>query len=498
MTTPASLWSAAQAAAADAHTMDTLGMPSPVLMERAALCVAAEVVTRCAGLPVVCLVGPGNNGADALAVARIVAARGLQAHAWLVTPHRNPAGEAQLALARVHGVEVHSSSAALPSEAVWVDGLLGTGSSGPPRGPVSDALQWVGPQRGPTIAIDTPSGVEVDTGGVPGVAFRADVTVTLVRSKPGLHITPGRDHAGAVVIADIGICADPAGGSPVGLMLTAAAVARALEGMPRSAAHKGHRGHVAVVGGSPQTPGAAILCGVAAMRIGAGLCTLVGTAVPESRPELMRAPVGMPVVPGASVLAVGPGLTVTPAGIDLERLYREDPRAAVWDASALDSVDLTAAPAGPRILTPHPGEAARILSRRDPEQTWTSARVQENRVAAVNALQSATGVVVVLKGAGTLIQDEQGLSVALEGSQALATAGSGDVLAGCVAGLLAQGLAPLEAARVGVSVHGRAGDVAAAQTGNPLALEIAQALPHAARVLCSAAPGPREPRCVVG
>lgn len=497
MMTAASLWSAAQAAAADAHTMETLGVPSPVLMERAALCVAAEVLSRCGGRPVVCLVGPGNNGADALAVARIAAARGLQAHVWLVTEHRNPAAEAQLGVAKAHGVEVHLSPASLPPHAVWVDGLLGTGSSGAPRGPIAEALGWVAQQSGPAIAIDAPTGVDVDTGAVPGRAFCADVTVTLVRSKPGLHITPGRDHAGEVVIADIGISGGPLG-SAAGQVLTAAAVAQALEGIPKGVAHKGCRGHVAVVGGSPDTPGAAVLAGVAAMRIGAGLCTLVGTAVPDARPELMRAPAEMPIVPGASVLVVGPGLIVTPPGIDLERLYREDPRPAVWDANALDSIGSSAVPAGPRILTPHPGEAARMLARLHPEQTWTSARVQAHRMEAVNALQSATSVVVVLKGAGTITRDGEQLSVSLEGSEALATAGSGDVLAGCIAGLLAQGLDPFEAASVGSSVHGRAGEVAAAQAGNPLALEIADALPHAAGLLRAATPGPREPRCVAG
>ncbi|MGH1341179.1 MAG: NAD(P)H-hydrate dehydratase [Nannocystales bacterium] len=500
MSTPASLWSAEQAAAADAYTMDTLGVPSPVLMERAALCVASEVCSRSeegAGRPVVCLVGPGNNGADALAVARIAAARGLKAHAWLVSPHRNQAGEAQLALARAHGVQLHRSSESLPLEAAWVDGLLGTGSRGAPRGPLAEALIWVATRRGPSFAIDTPTGVDVDSGAVVGPAFRADVTVTLVRSKPGLHVTPGRDYAGSVVIADIGIAAGPTGSS-LGALLTAGTVASALEALPKNAAHKGHRGHVAVVGGGPGTPGAAVLSGVAAMRAGAGLCTLVGSPVPDVRPELMRAEAEMPVVPSASVLVVGPGLTSTPPGLDLAALYREDPRPAVWDASALEAIDGTSTPRGPRVLTPHPKEAARMLGRWNPGQTWTSARVQENRVDAVRVLQHDDAVVAVLKGAGTVMCGGGALQVALEGSEALATAGSGDVLAGCIAGLLARGLAFRDAAGVGVSVHGRAGDLAAGRVEIPLALEIAESIPHAIRALSSGAPGPREPRFVRG
>lgn len=435
----------------------------------------------------VCLVGPGNNGADALAVARICRARGQEAVAWLVTAHRNDAAEAQLAQARAHGVDVVDDPHALPTEAVWVDGLLGTGSAGAPRGPIAQVLARR--IRGPAVAIDVPSGVNVDTGAVPGPAFRADVTVTFVRSKPGLHVTPGRDFAGRVVVADIGITPPP--GAPVAArLLTAAHVAALLRARAAEAEHKGRRGHVAVVGGSPDTPGAAVLAGTAAMRAGAGLCTLVGTPVPDARPELMRAPLESPVAPQASVLVVGPGLTAPPPPSFLATLYVDDPRPAVWDASALDAVPMGATPAGPRVITPHPGEAARLLARALPKDGWTSARVQSERVQAASALHAAIGATTVLKGAGTLVVGADGLHVALEGSAALATAGSGDVLAGCIAGLLGQGLGALEAATAGVSVHGRSGELAGLM---PLALDIATALPRALAVLADGTPGPREP-----
>lgn len=466
--------------------MGMLGVPSPVLMERASLCVADEVQRRAEGRPVVCLVGPGNNGADALAVARICRARGLEAVAWLVTEHRNDAAQAQLAQAKAHGVTVLEDASGLPEDAVWVDGLLGTGSTGAPRGPVAQALAR--PLRGATVAIDVPSGVEVDTGCVAGPAFRADVTVTFVRSKPGLHVTPGRDFAGQVVVADIGISAPP-DASVAGRLLTVERVAGMLALRSGNAVHKGKRGHVAVVGGSPDTPGAAVLAGTAAMRSGAGLCTLVGTSVPGARPELMRAPLESPVVPGASVLVVGPGLTELPAAPFLERLYVDDPRPAVWDASALDEVPLAATPAGPRVITPHPGEASRMLSRLT-DEAWTSASVQAGRVRAASALHQATGAVTVLKGAGTLVVGPHGLSVAVEGTSVLATAGSGDVLAGCIAGLLGQGLTAEAAAGAGVSVHGRSGDLAGAM---PLALEIADALPRGIAALAQGGVGPREP-----
>lgn len=481
------LWSAQTSAAADAYTMDVLGMSSAVLMERASLCVADEVQRRAGAYAVACLVGPGNNGADALAVARICRARGLEVAAYLVTPHRNDAAQAQLALARSHGVRIVEGVSAAPDEAVWVDGLLGTGAHGAPRGAVAQTLgrSFVGP----SVAIDVPSGVDVDTGCVPGPAFRADVTVTFVRSKPGLHVTPGRDFAGQVVVADIGIIAPPKA-SVAGALLTAGRVASMLAGRAHDPEHKGRRGHVAVLGGSPDTPGAAVLAGTAAMRAGAGLCTLVGPPAPSHRPELMRASLSSPVVPGASVLVVGPGLTDPPAAPFLETLYADDPRPAVWDASALDSVPVDSASAGPRVITPHPGEAARMLGRIDADRGWSAAMVQRQRLRAAQTLAEATGAVVVLKGAGTLVVGPAGVAVALEGTAALATAGSGDVLAGCIAGLLAQGLDAGAAAGAGVSVHGRSGTLAGPM---PLALEIADALPVALQALSRGEPGPREP-----
>ncbi len=496
MTIVAELWSAAVAAAADDHSMQTLGMPSPVLMERASLCVASEVEALRGDRPVVALVGPGNNGGDGLAVARILRGRGVQTHAYLVTTHRNEAAEQQLALARAHGVRVHETPDALPLDAAWVDGLLGTGASGAPRGAIAQALSWLRSRTGPRIAIDVPSGVNVDTGEVPGEAVAADITVSFVRSKPGLHITPGRDHAGRVVVAAIGIQAPPGSGC-IAQLASAERVASMLSRRVTEAEHKGHRGHVAVLGGSPNTPGAAVLAGVAAMRTGAGLCTLVGAtgaaAALAIRPELMGAPWEDPVLPTATVLVVGPGLTAPPDRPALANLYRDDTRPCVWDASALEHVPLGTQPAGPRVITPHPGEAARLLARAEPGGVWTSARVQEARLAAAHALQRATGATVVLKGAGTLILDAQHTSIATEGSDVLATAGTGDVLAGCIGALLGQGLDVHEAASAGVSVHGRAGDEAARRHGQPLALEVAEALPTALRALAVAEAGPREP-----
>jgi ADP-dependent NAD(P)H-hydrate dehydratase / NAD(P)H-hydrate epimerase len=497
---PASLWTAAEAAAGDRHTIAGLGMPSAVLMERAALCVSAEVEALAAarGLGrVLVLVGPGNNGGDGLAVARLLHGRGgLKVTAVLVTDRRNAAATEQLELARAHGVEVLAAlPERAPADAVLVDALLGTGSRGAARGAIAAALEWLenAEDAGPVLAVDVPSGIEVDTGAVCGVAVRAAVTVTFQRSKPGLHLTPGRGHAGRVVVADIGLHGPASATLGLRRLIDPGSVAAALAGVP-AAEHKGRRGHVGVLGGTGGTPGAAVLVGEAALRGGAGLATLamadaqLRRALLEVRPELMLSEVDDPRVAGADVLVVGPGLTGARSG--LAELDAEDARPMVWDASALADFDGSDS-AGPRILTPHPGEAARMLARLGDDPSWTNARVQGDRRAAAEQLAIQTRAIVVLKGEGSVVAraragGEVELAIACTGGPALATAGSGDVLAGLLAALLARGLDPWVAAQVGVHVHGLAGDAAALD--GTLALDLAEGLP---RALAAAARGER-------
>lgn len=499
---PASLWTAAEAASADRYSMDVLGVPSPVLMERAALCVSAEVeqIAASRGLRrVLVLVGPGNNGGDGLAVARQLHGRArLEVEVVLVTDRRNATTSEQLELARAHGVRFLD---ALPDrgatlDTVVVDALLGTGSQGPPRGAIERALRWLEGlaepsqakpnQGGPVVAVDVPSGVDVDSGAVASIAARATLTVTFQRNKVGLQLTPGRTHAGRVVVADIGLFAPPDARSEDIALTEPIWVAEQLQRLP-SAAHKGSRGHVGVVGGTGGTPGAAVLAGTAALRAGAGLASLamadesLRRALIELRPELMLSAPEDRFVTAADILVVGPGLTEGREG--LTELDRCDARTMVWDASALDEFGGRGS-AGPRVLTPHPGEAARLLARLDVSDVgWTSARVQADRRAAARRLVHLTEAVVVLKGAGTIVAAKVGrgdgirLSVASTGGPALATAGSGDVLAGVIAALLARGMDAWAAACVGVHLHGMAGD--GCPSDGTLALDVAERLPAA-------------------
>jgi hydroxyethylthiazole kinase-like uncharacterized protein yjeF len=430
---------------------------------------------------VVC--GPGNNGGDGLAVARQLHGRGLSVRAVVIAERPNDAVAAQLALALSHGVPLLDHlPATIGPEEVIVDALLGTGTRGAPRGAIREALKWLaGFVRPRVIAIDVPSGVDVDHGRADELAVRAAITVTFQRSKPGLHVTPGRDHAGQIVIAEIGLVGDPAVGEGDPVLIDPRWVAARLNELPEPR-HKGSRGHVGVIGGSPGTPGAAILAGSAALRAGAGLVTLAGIdaslehAVVARRPELMLARDEW--VALASVLVVGPGLTKTEALARLPELDAGDPRPMVWDAGSLD-VFVPGRSAGPRILTPHPGEAARMLARLDTTEgpSWTSARVQADRVTAARVLAERSGAIVVLKGGGTIVAWRRQQAIAVTGGPSLATAGSGDVLAGTIGALLARGLAPWAAACVGVHVHGLAGD--ASPSLGTVALDVAELLPDA-------------------
>jgi len=477
------LWTAAEAAASDRYSMDDLGMPSPVLMERAALCVSAEVETlrEGSGLPVLILCGPGNNGGDGLAVARQLHCRGIDVTAVLVTPKRNAAAQEQLDLARSHGVSILDE---LPEEGgPWliVDAMLGTGSTGAPRGRIAKALAWCADRPRGRLAVDLPSGVDPDTGAVFDGAFRADVTVTFARSMVGLHVTPGRDHAGRVVIGDIGLLA-PSGGEAKARLIAPARVRSLLEGLPPGV-HKGERGHLGIIGGSAGTPGAVVLAGAAALRTGAGLVT-IGSRDPEVQAQLLAHRPELMVVlreeekplPQAQALVVGPGLTNEAERKGLQSLWRDDERPAIWDAGSLDSIPIETDPRGARVITPHPGEAARMLSRATGD-TWSSGRVQAGRVHASRTLAERTRSVTVLKGGGTVVARPDGtIAVCVTGGSELATAGSGDCLAGVIGALLARGLDAWEAACAGVHVHGLAGDIAGAKGPGVIAMDVADAV----------------------
>jgi NAD(P)H-hydrate epimerase len=344
-----------------------------------------------------------------------------------------------------------------------IDALFGVGLARPIEGHLADVVAMMG-KAGRILAVDIPSGIDADTGRDLGAAVTAERTVTMAALKIALVSSPGFARAGEVEVAEIGIPRALIAKSGVRASLVEPGdVARWLP-RPHSLDHKGRRGHVLVVGGSPGMRGAGRLAAVAALRAGAGLCTLAGDGeldAPDSVMTRSLVPGGelAAVLAGKAAVVIGPGIGASPASGARVREVLASGLPSVLDADALNMLATDpasiAGAAGPIVLTPHPGEASRLLS-------ITTGEVEADRLAAARALAAKTRAVVVLKGARTIVCDGADgnlhCSINPTGGPALATGGSGDVLAGTIGALLAQGLSALHAARVGVFIHGAAGD----------------------------------------
>jgi len=474
MNRPTAIYSAAQVRALDAFEIEKRRVPGYTLMTRAAEAALKLLRARwpqARRVAVVC--GAGNNGGDGYVLARLAQAAGLETLVFAATPPDKLGGDARRAQEEwlAAGGRAHPFEAdALSGCDVIVDGLLGTGFRPPARPETLAVVRAINQARRPVLALDIPSGVDADSGAVQGEAVRADITLSFVGFKSGLFLGAGPEHAGVVLLDDLGIVA-PAQPQFTPLMrrIDEAEIAAALPRRAREA-HKGSNGRVLIVGGGSGMPGAARLAAIACLRAGAGLVTVAGAednlaAVTGANPELIYLPASSvtnleEAMRSAGVLAIGPGLG---SGDWAHRLWsqalRARPSAAVVDADALNLLAQSPAKLPPGwIITPHPGEAARLLG-------VETAAVQGDRLAAVRELHARYGAVSVLKGAGTLVAC--GAAGAAEvficdrGNPGMATAGMGDVLTGVIAGLLAQIRNAEVAARVGVLVHALAGDSAA-------------------------------------
>jgi hydroxyethylthiazole kinase-like uncharacterized protein yjeF len=482
MSRPTAIYSASQVRALDAFEITHRSVPGYTLMTRAAegaLRILRARWPQAKRVAVVC--GGGNNGGDGYVFARLARAAGLDALVFAAAPPDSLTGDARRAQDDwvAAGGPAHPFAAdALAAGDVIVDALLGIGLKGPPRAETIAVIEAINAARRPVLALDIPSGVDADSGAVHGAAVRADLTLSFVAFKSGLFLGAGPDHAGVVLLDDLGVVA-PARPEFAPLMrrIDESEIAASLPRRARES-HKGTSGRVLVVGGGAGMPGAVRLAGEAALRVGAGLVTIAGApenaaAVTGPRPELIYLPTPAgarlePALRAADVLAIGPGLGTSDWAA---RLWDEARRLvatpAVVDADALNLLarDPVKLPPG-WIITPHAGEAGRLLG--------SDARaVQADRLGAVRELHARYGAIAVLKGAGTLVAcgaaAGPGLYICERGNPGMATAGMGDVLTGVIAGLCAQFLhgAPEAqrnselAARVGVLVHALAGDSAA-------------------------------------
>jgi NAD(P)H-hydrate epimerase len=466
---PLALYSAAQVRELDARLI-AAGTPGFELMNRAAHAIWRALRRRWPDVgTLTVLAGRGNNAGDGYLVAALALRAGWQVQLLAVGDPLQLQGAAAQARdeAQAAGVIVQTWSECAELRGVVLDALLGTGLSGAVREPYAQAIRLLNASALPVLAVDIPSGLCADSGQVLGVAVRAQLTVTLIGLKLGLFTGVAADWLGELVFADLQ--ADPA------LVAAQACVAQRLAGtsVPRMAArprtvHKGQLGHVLVVGGDRGLAGAALLAAQSALRSGAGMVSLATRgehlAAAQARvPEVMSAAVASAnqvrtLGAAASVWVVGPGLGQGAWGRSLLSLAAITEAPQVWDADALNLLAAAAVkmPAG-GVITPHPGEAARLLG-------VSSAEVQADRPAAARALARRYQAVCVLKGAGSLVADPDGqLLLCDRGHPAMAGAGLGDVLAGLIGALLAQGMPAMAAASLAVWLHARAGERLAEQ-----------------------------------
>ncbi len=473
---PVEIYSVASVRAIDRRAVAEAGISAYTLMQRAGefaaeACLRHYPRARC--WQVLC--GPGNNGGDGFVVAHAARNAGMRVHLFALA---EPAGcsaaarEAQNAWLEAGGAILPWEGRLVDDADLTIDALFGSGLSRPLEGDSAAAVAAINRHPAPVVALDIPSGIHGDSGQCLGIAVHAAMTVTFVALKSGLFLADGIEAAGALHYSGLDIPEGCRGGEePVLRRIGHEALDDALPARRRNA-HKGDFGHVLVIGGAAGMPGAARLCGEAALRSGAGKVSLAthpghAAAIGAARPELITHGVAdagalRALLETADVLALGPGLGRSDWSREMFRAAARSPLPAVWDADALnlladDATERTSAAPAERIITPHPGEAGRLLGR-------SAADVQRDRLAAVHELRRLYGGVAVLKGAGTLVAGrEEPPHICLRGNPGMAAAGMGDVLTGIIAALRAQGLSAEAAAVAGVEAHAAAGDRGAAR-----------------------------------
>jgi hydroxyethylthiazole kinase-like uncharacterized protein yjeF len=495
---------AAQMREVDRISIEELGIPGVVLMENAGIAVTRAIEERYSPLGrqrITVLCGKGNNGGDGFVVARQLRLRGVQPRVVLLADPAGIRGDARINL------DILTNSGCQPylvrdlnewlalkpdlrDSTLLVDALLGTGLAGPVEGFLAEIIRDLNASFAgiPLVAVDIPSGLPSDTGEPAGESLRADLTVTFTAPKVGQILPPNNSRCGELLVRPIGTPPEIyEQREDFYLNLVTPGQLAAFVRARQAAAHKGDFGHVLVVGGSRGKGGAAAMAGLAALKAGAGLVTV---ATPESAlpivagfvPELMTEPLPeteagsistralegrfQQVAEGKDVLAIGPGLTTHPDTVAIvHRLLRESPLPAVVDADGLNALagrlDLLEGRQAPLILTPHPGEMARLLG-------ISTAEVQANRVEVARRMATERRVFVILKGHLTLTASPDGqVYVNPTGNPGMASGGMGDILTGLVAGLIAQyGGEPMaNVLCAAVYAHGLAGDLALLETG---------------------------------
>ncbi|MDE2058427.1 MAG: NAD(P)H-hydrate dehydratase [candidate division NC10 bacterium] len=515
-----SVVTASQMRELDRRATEEYGIPSLLLMENAGLQAVLELerafprLTQCR---VVIVCGKGNNGGDGFVAARHLFNRGIAVEVVLLAQPTEIKGDAGTNLEIIHklGVPIHEVTTSQGLDAsrwlveradVVVDAILGTGIMGPAKGLFGEAIELLNRSGRPIVALDIPSGLNSDEGIIYGPSTNAVLTVTFGLPKRGLILYPAASCAGRSVTVDIGLprqlVTDPL------LDVSLVQAEDLVSALPRRDpnAHKGTYGHALVLAGSPGKTGAAAMCALSVLRIGAGLVTL---ALPESLNDAMEAKLTevmteplpetrertvahaalervLDLMQGKRVVAIGPGLSTHPETAELVRAVVNTARTQiVVDADGINALgpnlEMLRDVSLPPILTPHPGELARLLGIDRDE-------VVRHRIPIAQKVAESFGVHLVLKGARTLIASPDGrVAINMTGNPGMATGGTGDVLTGLIAGLLAQGVSAGLAAKTAVYLHGLAGDLAAEAVGQEamVASDLMAQIPEAIRQLKS-------------
>ena len=474
---PYLLYTAAQTRELDRLAIEEHGLSSNILLERAGEAAFALLHSRWPDIQrITVFCGTGNNGGDGFVLARLAHENNIEVSVYQVGGSSKLQGDALAAMQRLQGAGVTPTAFGgqrLQNVDLIVDGLLGTGMRGEVSGEYRKAIDAINDAPAPVLALDLPSGLNADTGMVCGVAVRAACTLSFIGLKQGLLTGEAVEYCGELHFSDLSVPRIIYTRQPASARrLDYARLKKNLSRRPRHA-HKGEAGHVLVIGGDRGMSGAVRLAGEAALRSGAGLVSIASreshaTLISSSRPELMchgveQAQQLEKLVERATVIAVGPGLGQSDWAKEMLNYVVASGKPLLLDADALNLIAAGALPeimlrGANRVLTPHPGEAARLLDQ-DVKQ------VQVDRFATSKALLEKYGGVCVLKGAGTLVASEEGVGVCNAGNPGMASAGMGDVLSGIIAALMAQGLACTDAAQLGVCLHARAADLAVKSVG---------------------------------
>lgn len=465
---PETLYTSDQVRDMDRVAIHDKGIPGIALMRRAGGAVFEQIRLRWPTineLRVYC--GGGNNAGDGYVIARLALAADYRVSVIALSDPEDLRGDALTAFQdyiRAGGQVISYSAQVPPAQAVVVDALFGTGLSRRVSEDFASAIAAINASDCPVIAVDIPSGLSADTGQVMGCAVKADCTVSFIALKQGLFTGEAAEYCGDIHYADLQV--------PGAIFDAYQASARLLQPsrLPRRhrCAHKGHFGHVLLIGGDVGYYGAIRLAAEASLRSGAGLVSVAtreihSHVINSGRPEIMshgveRVEQLQPLLQKADVVVIGPGLGQSAWAKALFAEAMASDKRCVADADALNLLSKDRQAKSNRIITPHPGEAARLLG-------CTTAEIAADRYAAVTQLQDRYGGVAVLKGAGSLIKDQEAVFVSTSGNPGMATGGMGDVLSGMLGALLAQGLTLSESARIGVYSHGAAADRAAQDGG---------------------------------